>query len=85
MSSMTEMRYTEEDLKIMEDFEDEMMRIHDNPLFYEDDMNLDEIEMDLIAKTSNLSANAREFCPSPQTLELAQATLNGVLASLVEE
>ena len=36
-----EMRYTEEDLKIMEDFEDEMMRIHDNPLFYEDDMNLD--------------------------------------------
>ena len=40
-----EMRYTEEDLKIMEDFEDEMMRIHDNPLFYEDDMNLDEIEV----------------------------------------
>ena len=39
------MRYTEEELQLMEDFEDEMMRIHENPLFYEDDINMDEIEV----------------------------------------
>ena len=39
------MNYTEEELNIMEAFEDEMMRIHENPLFYEDDINLDEIEV----------------------------------------
>jgi len=66
------MRYTEEELQLMEDFEDEMMRIHENPLFYEDDINMDEIEMDLIARTSKLSANAREFSPSPHTLEMVQ-------------
>merc|ERR1711916_419324 len=65
MSNFTaEIKYTEEDLQIMEDFEDEMIRIHENPLFYEDDMNMDEIEEDLIARTSTLSADAREFYPS---------------------
>ena len=39
------MNYTEEELNIMEAFEEEMMRIHENPLFYEDDINLDEIEV----------------------------------------
>ena len=39
------MNYTEEELNIMEAFEEEMMRIHENPLFYEDDVNLDEIEV----------------------------------------
>ena len=76
------MNYTEEELNIMEAFEEEMMRIHENPLFYEDDINLDEIEMELIAKTSELSANATEFRPSPHTLELAQANLNSMISNL---
>ena len=44
-SNPENMNYTEEELNIMEAFEEEMMRIHENPLFYEDDINLDEIEV----------------------------------------
>lgn len=32
-TSQEEPRYTEEDLKVMKEFDDEMARIHDNPLF----------------------------------------------------
>jgi len=108
MSNFTEIKYTEEELQIMEDFEDEMMRIHENPLFYEDDMNMDEIEvlilfhfqllpsfinlififnlqLDLIVRTSNLSANAREFSPSPYTLEMVQASWCHKIASSMDE
>ena len=86
MSNFTaEIKYTEEDLQIMEDFEDEMIRIHENPLFYEDDMNMDEIELDLIVRTSNLSANAREFSPSPYTLEMVQASWCHKIASSMDE
>ena len=52
----------------MEDFYDEMTRIHENPMFEEDEedeSNMDEIDIALIAATSSLNVNAREFVPSP--------------------
>ena len=59
---------TEQDFQVMEEFIDEMTRIHENPMFEEDDMNMDDIDIALVAATSSLNANAREFVPSPTSM-----------------